>query len=693
MKKKSRISGIRAGLPVLLLFCCGSLNAQVLDDKIHHLRAGDEREWDRFASNPEVQYSLKFSAVKNTREMTLMLRQEDVKLSWNVYLNGFELGKLDQDESRRTRYLPVPADSLKNGENTILIFYKKQAGKADNLPDDIYIGAITLFNSPINELLGEAKIEVSVTEKGIEKPVPARITITNTGNALQPVATLPGLQLAVRAGCIYTGNGAASFTLPAGKYKVYATRGFEYGVDSLELDIEKGQFVRHQFRIAREVPTWGWISSDTHVHTFTHSRHGDATVAERLLTIAGEGIELPVFTDHNVLADVKPLVREMQLDTFFTPVLGNEYTTPVGHFNVFPVTKNSALPDHRVNDWKSVARNLGNSTPIVILNHARDFHNNFQPFGPKRYLSVAGIDLDGWQLPVNAMEVFNSGSQQKDVMQLYRDWFGVLNHGSFITPVGSSDSHDVMRYLVGQGRTYIRDTAFSSARNIDINHAAEQFLAGRVSVSFGLLTEITVDKKYGPGEILPVSRKVNVLVRVLGPSWTGADKISLYANGQKIREARIDPKNSKIIKWEGTWEIPVKMQDTYLVAIAEGPDPGRPFWMIPNPYSRTSSAWNPRVIGSTGAVWLDCDKDGKRTSAFGYARQLTDIPDLKIPKLLKQLENFDQSVIIQVAAILNEQNKLSGTEFSGALKHASQKVQKGVREFLTSREVSVQARK
>ena len=54
------------------------------------------------------------------------------------------------------------------------------------------------------------------------------------------------------------------------------------------------------------------------------------------------------------------------------------------------------------------------------------------------------------------MEVVNSGAQQTDVMRPFRDWFGLLNHGLALTPVGASDSHDVSRYIVGQGRTYIR---------------------------------------------------------------------------------------------------------------------------------------------------------------------------------------------------------------------------------------------
>jgi len=55
--------------------------------------------------------------------------------------------------------------------------------------------------------------------------------------------------------------------------------------------------------------TEGYVSSDTHVHTFTYSRHGDATIEERMLTLAGEGIELPIATDHNLQIDYEPVAR------------------------------------------------------------------------------------------------------------------------------------------------------------------------------------------------------------------------------------------------------------------------------------------------------------------------------------------------------------------------------------------------
>ena len=45
---------------------------------------------------------------------------------------------------------------------------------------------------------------------------------------------------------------------------------------------------------------------------------------------------------------------------------------------------------------------------------------------------------------------------EERVPPLVNDWMALLNRGYRVTPVGSSDSHDVGRHFVGQGRTYIR---------------------------------------------------------------------------------------------------------------------------------------------------------------------------------------------------------------------------------------------
>src|SRR5262249_36372763 len=318
-----------------------------------------------------------------------------------------------------------------------------------------------LDDRPQKAVLSEATLEIRVVERGDSgksSPVPCRLTIADGRGALATTAAASGDQLAVRPGVIYTGNGRAKFGVPTGEYTIYAGRGFEYGIDSVRVAVKPGDVVRKTLSIRREVPTPGYVSCDTHIHTLTYSGHGDATLDERVLTLAGEDVELPVATEHNRQIDLQAAAVKHGVRQYFTPVVGNEVTTAVGHFNIFPVPAGDVVPDYKLKDWKPLTASIAERTgaKITILNHPRDLPRRLRPFGPEHHNAVTGENLDGWALLANAVEVVNSGAQQTDGMRLYRDWFGLLNRGILLTPVGASDSHDVSRFIVGQGRTYIR---------------------------------------------------------------------------------------------------------------------------------------------------------------------------------------------------------------------------------------------
>src|SRR6266550_4979116 len=97
-------------LVVAAFACTGSASAKerVLDAQMHHLRIG-EREWSDFPAQPEgLSLTLRFRADRNVAEQALRLRQQDVKQTWNVRLNGKDLGRLVADENDTAIYLPVP---------------------------------------------------------------------------------------------------------------------------------------------------------------------------------------------------------------------------------------------------------------------------------------------------------------------------------------------------------------------------------------------------------------------------------------------------------------------------------------------------------------------------------------------------------------------------------------------------------
>jgi len=59
-----------------------------------------------------------------------------------------------------------------------------------------------------------------------------------------------------------------------------------------------------------------------------------------------------------------------------------------------------------------------------------------------------------------------------------------------------------------------------------------------------------------------------------------------------------------------------------------------------------------RVLGATGAVWLDADGDGKRTSARDYAERLLRDAGADWRKLVPALAEYDEAVAAQAAGLL-----------------------------------------
>ncbi|MEW4528268.1 CehA/McbA family metallohydrolase [Maioricimonas sp. JC845] len=666
-------------------------DSRLLDKGSYHFRIDGPREWSTFAETPDSdRMELTFRARRNTTEQSLRVEQDDVKESWRVTLNGTELGRLTRNENLMAVWLAVPAGTLVDGDNRLVV--EQQVGRRSS-PDDIRVGGIALDDRPLDDVLNESTLELTVVDGDDGSPLPARITIMDERGVLQTVGAESNDHLAVRTGTVCTSRGTARFGLPAGTYRICAGRGFEYSLASLDVTLKPAESLRRTLTIRREVPTDGYVACDTHIHTLTHSGHGDASVQERMITIAAEGIELPIATDHNVQIDYRPSARNLEVDRYFTPVIGNEVTTKVGHFNIFPVPADAPIPDHTADNWPDVLAEIRQTTaaPIVILNHARDVHSGVRPFGPARHLDVAGENLAGWPIEFNGMEVINSGATQTDPMQLLADWMALLNRGWAITPVGSSDSHDVVRYIVGQGRTYIRCDD-ENPGNIDVDAAVASFRAGRVLVSYGLIAELTVDGRSSGETVAVGGDAIDVDVRVLGPHWVHADRVELFMNGRKIRETAISAGNDNLptgVKWRGRWTIPRPSHDVHLVAIAWGPGIDGSYWKTAKPYQPTSVVWQPQVFGCSGALWIDADSDGQRMSARSYAERLTREADGDLPTLLDGLADYDEAVAIQAAHL---HRLAGGSPIDPQIRESIDHVRNGFRRYFEAVRETQQAR-
>ncbi len=161
----------------------------VVDARLHHLRAGTQREWSDFPAESEgASLTIKFRAKANAGEQALRLRQQDVKQTWKVVLNGKELGRLIADENDTEVVLPVPAGRLADGENTLAV------DAAGRVPDDIRVGEITLDDRPVKDVLSEATVEVIVREEVRREErvsIPCRLTVLSAAGRWRRPARPP----------------------------------------------------------------------------------------------------------------------------------------------------------------------------------------------------------------------------------------------------------------------------------------------------------------------------------------------------------------------------------------------------------------------------------------------------------------------------------------------------------------------
>ncbi len=618
--------------------------------RLHLGRAG-QFEWEAFKNKAvdAERLELKFEAQANAREQTLRIWQRDVKLAWQVMLNGRKLGSLTSAETALESLLAIPPGVLREGENVLAI-------EAPPNLDDIEIGPIFIADKTTTELLSGARVEVAVTDDATGAEMPCRLTVTRENGTLQPLLVEPAGEVAARVGVVYTRNGKTMLSLPPGDYILHAGRGFEWGVCREVISLRAGESKQVAMRLQREVDTTGWIAADSHIHTLTYSGHGDAKIEERMLTIAGEGIELAISTDHNHHTDYAPHAASVGVAKHFTPVIGNEVTTKHGHFNAFPIEPGARVVNHQQEDWAKLLPDI-RSTPgvkVITLNHPRDLHSGFIPFGGIQFNPKTGRHRQADALDIDAMEVITSAAMQSDIHLLYRDWFALLNRGHRISAVGSSDSHDVNRFILGQGRTYVA-AGDADPSNLDLDEVWRSYKEGRLLVSLGLMAQLKVDDKYTVGDLATgLKEQIKVEAVVSGPAWTQADHIELFANGILIREQRIEDNHRAGEKARIVWQMPKPSHDVHLVVIATGPGVTDPFWEIPRPYQPTSKTFAPRVVGSTNPIWLDADGDGRFEPAFEIARRLIQECGGDQEKILGALKRCDGAVAIQAESLMEK---------------------------------------
>ncbi len=575
-----------------------------------------------------------FSASANRTEYALLfeqkLEQQSSARYWRVEINDTVLGRLEahlpqadsagsDDEFYRIG-LAIPTGVLKGGENRLAIGGQGQPAVVRNF---------TLERRSLKQALQLGTVTVKVSTGEDKRPLPARITVVDTQGRLAKLYDVRTPTNAVRPGILYTLGAGDSFSLPAGDYTLYATRGMEWGVAKQQISVESGQPQIQALTISREVDTTGFVACDSHIHTLPGSGHGNATYAERMITIAGEGIEVAVATDHNHISVYDQLQITTGTHDHFQAISGDEVTTHNGHFTAFPLDPANAVPGGvqgrnplflEVEDWAQLIADMRDKgAKVVILNHPYWPTIPEGPFGRFQFDRQTASRRTGSEFSFDGIEVAQPANMTPNLFYALDDWLTLLNRGTRLTAVGASDSHTV-NDPVGQARTYLESHTDNIA-DIDRDEVCRAFVEGRASVASGIFARLSIAQKYSMGDLVPASifaaadgqtASFNVRLRVAAPSWVRPLEAMIYVNGRRVAEQLINAQSDQPTNQTLEFTIEVPPHDAHVVAFVLGEDIKLPGWTT---YGKATQA-------ITNPIYLDIDDDGKYSAPRETARKL-----------------------------------------------------------------------
>ncbi|HAN31446.1 MAG TPA: hypothetical protein DCQ06_07595 [Myxococcales bacterium] len=243
-------------------------------------------------------------------------------------------------------------------------------------------------------------------------PTPARVLINTTdasGGKIPSKATLVALDAQGKPferdahRRVYLGQGRlgtgvqevsfsedGSFDIPIapGRYQLVVSHGIEYSLfEVADFTLSSGQHRTVSAQLTHEVKTPGWVTGDFHLHQKPSFDSGMA-LDHRVRTIVAEGVDYVSATDHDVVTDLMPWVRELHLDTWLKAVVGVEVSTlDIGHYIGFPFKYQELdVPSHGSVDWYCMSSDRlidtmvfersgfdnADDKPTTIIAHPRD---------------------------------------------------------------------------------------------------------------------------------------------------------------------------------------------------------------------------------------------------------------------------------------------------------------------------------
>lgn len=414
---------------------------------------------------------------------------------------------------------------------------------------------------------------------------------------------------------LYSLDGGGELGLPPGSYHVLVARGLESTMEERHLKLAAGATERLALDLRRVLPS-DVVSADFHLHA-SPSPDSTVSLAQRVTTLACEGLAFAVATDHNRITDYAPAMGQLApTPPSLLPglAIGDEITSSGarlwGHFNAYPLPAATLAPEDAAIPYFDVAprelfagaRRAG--AAIVQVNHPRM---------PPRigYFNQAELDATTGRAGAEFSEDFDAVEAHNGiwlesperVREALRDLVGLARRGKKVAATGNSDSHKLVLEEPGYPRTFVLLDPKTATREPLEQRVITAVKQRHTVVSSGAFIDARLDGML-PGDVVtPRGKTMKLHVRVVAPAWVPVETVEIWLDDGVARSFAVTAAAAGAgVRFEADVTLPVERDRDRTVTV----------WVeAKRPLPRVLHETDARAIAFTTPFYVDADRDGQ----------------------------------------------------------------------------------
>ncbi len=503
--------------------------------------------------------------------------------------------------------------------------------------EGLFEGQVAYFGEPETYRLTASKLgmpDAAPVMVALPGAAPAQIALGRPGTLQLDVRNSDGQGLPCRVMLydasslqqrrrILSATGGESVLVAPGEYAVSVLRGIEYSPSEQILTVTADQTTTLSATLDRVIDTSGFLLMDSHVHGGP-SPDSNIVVAQRVLTAAADGCEVPVNTDHEFILDYQPTVVQLGLDSWVRQVTGEEVTPSLPeHINMFPVVPTTD-EDARGGIVKWYGKDIdaifsaisARGAGIIQLNHPRLGCNYMCTIGYDRLTGMPtevpdptqlgfAADAQMWSWDFNAIELMNGfkniylDPSSPDDTGLFDDWMSFFNLGHRITGMGVTDTHGISGPC--QPGTYFASST-DDPNQLDEAELVDSILNQRALLTTGAFARVTVNGTASMGDtITDGDGTVDLALRIEAIPEIDVAFFKVLVNCDQVATVATSSPGA-VVKYDGTISVEVTA-DAHIVVLGFGIQP------MPRGLRSANPSTSARFISNP--VFVDTDGNGQ----------------------------------------------------------------------------------